>query len=228
MKKRLLFLLPILMLACNVWAPEPAPYPTLGFNNTPENTLLELAMTSTAQSAEATGTSQAISATAEYLVENPPSTVVPTNAPASETPLITATTELLGMTMVRAKRSGGGLISQIEAMAKEARLQEKIPVVYFNSRECKPCKTIRRGLDEKNPNMLKAFDNLYILEVDVEQWGWDWARRGFIFQDIPMFFVVDYTGKPSDEKLNGSSWELKTTDEIAVLLDEFFHDPENK
>lgn len=213
MRNYSLILVVVFLLACNALN-APAAQPTWPPNTTPEKTLLEIAMTSTAQAAQVTATAESLSATAVYALNNPLPTVTISLSP---------TPEFRGFTQARLRNSGGEFKPQMARLSEEARALHQRPVAHFTTTDCKPCKAIRKGLEAKNPALLAAFEGVYLINVDVETWGWEQARRGFDFQQIPVFYLLDYQGRPTGEKLDLHKYTDKDLDLMIKELDEFFH-----
>lgn len=72
--------------------------------------------------------------------------------------------------------------------------------------------------------MVKAFDGVYLIKVDVDEWGQKKiSNGGFIFDGIPIFFKLDADGKPTGEMVDGNAWADNTPENMAPVLDHFFH-----
>ena len=101
-----------------------------------------------------------------------------------------------------------------------------MPVVYFDATWCPPCWAIADALDEKNQLMLNAYEGTYIIKLDVDEWGWkDDKVENFNFGGIPAYFKLDADGQQTGEVISGSAWEQDIPENIAPVMDEFFHSP---
>ena len=74
--------------------------------------------------------------------------------------------------------------------------------------------------------MMKAFEGVYLIHVDVDDWNWNSMKKyGFDFDGIPTFFKLNSEGKPTGAVLDGSAWDANTPSNMAPVLDKFFHNP---
>ena len=80
---------------------------------------------------------------------------------------------------------------------------------------------VSAGLADENELIVKAFDGVYLIKVDVDEWGW--PPKGFEFDAIPIFFKIDSQGKTTGEVIDGGAWGPDTPENIAAAMDEFFH-----
>lgn len=71
--------------------------------------------------------------------------------------------------------------------------------------------------------MMKAFDGVYLIQIDVDEWGWKHASRGMKFKGIPVFFKLDAQGIPNGEQIDGGAWGPDVFENIAPVMDAFFH-----
>jgi hypothetical protein len=84
---------------------------------------------------------------------------------------------------------------------------------------------IAASLAAENENMLKAFNGVYLIQVDIDEWEWSkQPKSDFDFEGIPIFYKLDSEGKPTGETIDGSAWGKNDSDRIAPVLDAFFHD----
>ena len=75
--------------------------------------------------------------------------------------------------------------------------------------------------------MMKAFRGVYLIQADVDEWGWRKLNRyGFDFDGIPVFFKLDADGNPTGEVIDARAWGASTPAKMAPVLDEFFHGSE--
>ncbi len=71
--------------------------------------------------------------------------------------------------------------------------------------------------------MVNAFDGVYLIKLDVDDWGWDMERYGFRFEGVPVFFKLDANGKPTGETVDGGAWGENIPENTAPVMDRFFH-----
>ena len=76
---------------------------------------------------------------------------------------------------------------------------------------------------DQNGLMLNAFRGVYLIKIDVDDWGWDMEKYGFSFEGIPVFFKLDSEGNPTGEVIDGNAWGENIPENMAPPLDEFFH-----
>ncbi|MDX9993540.1 MAG: hypothetical protein RBS68_15970 [Anaerolineales bacterium] len=72
--------------------------------------------------------------------------------------------------------------------------------------------------------MLAAFENIYLIRVDIDQWGWDHESLGFYVPAIPIFFKVNDQGQSTGEVIDGGAWDENIPENMAPALDAFFHE----
>jgi hypothetical protein len=71
--------------------------------------------------------------------------------------------------------------------------------------------------------MVNAFDGVYLLMVNVDDWGWEMEDSGFVFRGIPVFFKLDADGNPTGEVVDANAWNENIPINMAPVMDEFFH-----
>ena len=127
-------------------------------------------------------------------------------------------------TIVRLHRTDGDLQTMLAAEARKATALGQIPVVEFDATWCPPCQAIDKAIRSKNKLMLNAYAGTYIIKLDVDEWGWgDGKLHDFQFGGIPVYFKLDPEGKQTGEVIDGSAWEEDIPENIAPVMDEFFH-----
>jgi thiol-disulfide isomerase/thioredoxin len=158
-----------------------------------------------------------------------PQTAYPTQKPAVALPTKTMTLlndnqPLKGFTIVRLHPSDGDLQAMLADEAQKAAALGQLPVVEFDATWCPPCKAIENLFQEKNELMLRAYDSAYIIKLDVDEWVWEENRvQNFEFQFIPVYFKLDSQGRPTGDKVDGSAWDEDIPENIAPVMDQFFH-----
>lgn len=85
---------------------------------------------------------------------------------------------------------------------------------------------ISAGLVErKTEELATAFDGVYLIQLDVDEWGWGVPEAGFEFSAIPIFFRMDENGAPTGEWIDGSAWGPDTLENIANTMEPWFNLP---
>lgn len=80
---------------------------------------------------------------------------------------------------------------------------------------------VSAGLADRNEAIIHAFDGVYLIKLDVDEWSWD--PKGFQFDGIPIFFKINLEGKSTGDVIDGGAWGPDTLENIASVMDEFFH-----
>jgi thiol-disulfide isomerase/thioredoxin len=128
---------------------------------------------------------------------------------------------LTGYTETRLHPNDGDLSSLLPIEAQKATKLGQLPVVEFDASWCPPCQAIDKSLKEKNELMLKAYDGVYIIKLDVDEWGW--GVDGFKVEAIPIYFKLDSKGQATGEVIDGGAWNEDIPANIAPVMDRFFH-----
>jgi len=147
----------------------------------------------------------------------------PPREPASQ-PIESEDFSAMGFTIVRLHTGDGKLKTMLAEEVKKAEALGQRPVVEFDATWCPPCQAIDKGLKSKNELMLKAYAGTYIIKLDVDEWGWgnSWLHD-FEFNGIPVYFKLDAQGKQTGEVIDGGAWGENIPENIAPVMDEFFH-----
>jgi hypothetical protein len=70
--------------------------------------------------------------------------------------------------------------------------------------------------------MVDAFAGIYLINLDVDEWGWGIPETGYYTQSIPMFFGVDQDARPNGLVIGGDAWGENIPVNMAPPLKEFF------
>jgi hypothetical protein len=73
--------------------------------------------------------------------------------------------------------------------------------------------------------MAEAFEGTYIIQLDVDWWGWgdELNVPGFDYEFIPIFYALDEQGKPTGETIVGDAWgDDNIPENMAPMLKDFF------
>lgn len=151
---------------------------------------------------------------------------IQTSEPASE-PGVTSSSEPAssdGLTIVRLRPGQGDLQTRLEEEAQKAAKLGQVPVVEFDATWCPPCLAIDKAIKEKNALMMDAYAGMYIIKLDVDEWGWgDSSLHDFEFDAIPVYFKLDSEGNQTGELIDGGAWGQDIPENIAPVMDKFFH-----
>ena len=163
------------------------------------------------------------------LPPTPAITPLPSEAPTEEAtsePVTTSEThtEFEDITFIRLHPADGDLQTLLAAEAQKAVALGQTPIAYFDATWCPPCLAIADALEEQNPLMLEAYKGTYILKIDVDEWGWNNGAIGdFQFDAIPIYFKLDANGNQTGEVIDGGAWNEDIPENIAPVMDKFFH-----
>jgi len=68
--------------------------------------------------------------------------------------------------------------------------------------------------------MVEAFTDIYLVQADVDDWGF--PPKGWRFDAIPVFFALGKDGKATGERIDGNAWQDNTPENMAPPLKRFF------
>jgi thiol-disulfide isomerase/thioredoxin len=129
-----------------------------------------------------------------------------------------------GFTIVRLHPNTGDLQTLLVSEAEKAVALGQLPIVEFDATWCPPCQAIDKAINAKNELMLDAYAGTYIIKLDVDEWGWNNGKvQDFRFDGIPVYFKLDSEGNQTGEVIDGGAWGEDIPENIAPVMDEFFH-----
>jgi len=195
MNKKILFaILPIIILACNFLFPPQ--------ETTPLTSPTEV----------------------ENFVEKPKPTEASAKPEEKKPQPSTERTEYGTFTVVRLHPEDGNLQTMLTAEAEYAVSQGLMPVVEFDATWCPPCLAIDKAINSKNKLMMDAYSGTYIIKLDVDEWGWRNGKvKNFRFDGIPVYFKLDEKGHQTGDVIDGGAWGEDIPENIAPVMDRFFH-----
>lgn len=130
-----------------------------------------------------------------------------------------------GFVIVRLHPNSGDLQPMLADEAQKALSLGLMPVVEFDATWCPPCRAIDKAITSKNKLLMDAYRGAYIIKLDVDEWGWKNGKvKNFRFEGIPVYFKLDDKGKQTGEVIDGGAWGEDIPENIAPVMDEFFHD----
>jgi len=129
-----------------------------------------------------------------------------------------------GFTVIRLHPGAVDLQAMLAGEGQKAEALGQMPVVEFDATWCPPCQAIDAAIESKNELMLNAYKGTYIIKLDVDEWGWKNGKvQSFSFDAIPIYFKLDSEGQQTGEVIDGGAWGEDIPQNIAPVMDEFFH-----
>jgi thiol-disulfide isomerase/thioredoxin len=125
-------------------------------------------------------------------------------------------------TLSRIHVGNGDLLAQLATESDKANAMGLSPFIEFDATWCPPCQAINASIASKDPLTLKAFDGIYLIRADVDEWGWG-NKTNFDFEAIPIYYKLNKDGLPSGDKVDGGAWNEDIPENFAPVLDNFFH-----
>ncbi len=113
-------------------------------------------------------------------------------------------------------------MTQLNAHAQKAKAIGLNPFIEFDATWCPSCDAINKSLKAKEPLTMKAFEGIYLIRADVDEWGWG-DGKNFRFNAIPIYYQLDENGKPTGAVMDGGAWGEDIPQNFAPALDKFFH-----
>jgi hypothetical protein len=122
----------------------------------------------------------------------------------------------------RINKSNDGLMAQLALEAKKAKTLGFAPFIEFDATWCPSCIAIDKSIKAKDPLTMQAFEGVYLIRADVDEWGWG-DRKNFKFDAIPIYYKLDISGNPTGTSIDGGAWGEDIPKNFAPVLDKFFH-----
>jgi thiol-disulfide isomerase/thioredoxin len=150
----------------------------------------------------------------------PPTAPQPDSTSTAESPVDHFTSDTFVISRVNIEN--GPLLDQLASEAAKAKSLGLSPFVEFDATWCPPCQAINASLAAKDDLTLQAFEGIYIIRVDVDEWGWG-DGENFKVTAIPVYYQLDDKGLPTGHEIDGSAWQEDIPENFAPVLNAFFH-----
>lgn len=146
-----------------------------------------------------------------------PSAATAPSASAEATPVAPAPKPFV---LIELAPTQGDLSPLLGEHVEKARARGLKPFVEFYADWCRPCKALAARMDD--PLIVEAFTGTYVIKLNFDDWSQKLADSGFTPREIPMFYALDATGRPTGRKLSGDAWGRATAENMAKALGPFF------
>jgi thiol:disulfide interchange protein len=124
--------------------------------------------------------------------------------------------------IVRINKANGNMMTQLASVAQKANSVGLAPFIEFDATWCPACQAIEKSIQAKDTRTMQAFEGVYLIRADVDEWGWG-DRKNFDVTAIPVYFQLDKNGKPTGAVIDGAAWNEDIPENFAPVLDNFFH-----
>jgi len=71
--------------------------------------------------------------------------------------------------------------------------------------------------------MMEAFQGVYLIRLDTDEWMDYLPGTGLDPQVIPIFYRLDADGRPTGSLIDGGAWGPDTYENIAAIMGPWFH-----
>jgi hypothetical protein len=153
----------------------------------------------------------------------PPASLEPGSAQSALTTPQALTSSTAPFVITRINKANGNLMKQLASEAQKADSLGLSPFIEFDATWCPPCQAIEKSIEAEDPLTMHAFDGVYLIRADVDEWGSE-NGKDFTFDAIPVYFQLNKSGKPTGEVIDGGAWNEDIPENFAPVLNAFFHD----
>ena len=108
----------------------------------------------------------------------------------------------------------------LEKEAIAAKEQGRDFFLYLGMEGCRPCQILENSIIQ--PDMSAAFENTYIVKVDVIQHLSELYRNFLKVTSAPVFAYITPEGRITNLSITGDAWEEDTIENISTALKPFF------
>lgn len=113
----------------------------------------------------------------------------------------------------------GPLAAQLVEWSRRARAGGRVPCVYVTASWCPPSVKLEQAFGD--PRMQRALREIECATLDIDRGGAALQELGFPLASVPVFFVLDAEGRPSDQ-ITGAAWKQDTPEGMSPPLERFF------
>ena len=95
--------------------------------------------------------------------------------------------------------------------------------IQITAEWCSPCKRLRKKSEE--PLLQKAYQGTYIIRLDRDEWGKDFAEIGIKKTPIPIFWELggtEVSPKVTKYVLDGNYWKEITAEALSPIFKAYF------
>jgi thioredoxin-like negative regulator of GroEL len=126
--------------------------------------------------------------------------------------------------MVELENTSESLSSVVYRESQNAERLGPAPYIQCTADWCPSCRALKRNM--KDERMVAAYRGTYIILVDVDIWLDRLPSVGLYVTGIPSIYELTYEGKPTGRFITGAAWDENTPENMAPVLDAFFHPDE--
>jgi len=126
----------------------------------------------------------------------------------------------LSQVVVQFRSTDGDLRLWLCEHSGQAGAQGLLPTIQLYGDWCGACRKLRNSFE--HPVMKDALVGTYIMQVELDSNKTQLAGLGFRTQVIPVFFLLDETGRPSGPKIDGGAWGDNIPEMMGPPLKAFF------
>jgi len=106
--------------------------------------------------------------------------------------------------------------------AQAAKKQGLRPFVELGATWCRPCRALKKAIEERNPLIVDALKGADVIQLDLDEWDAQLKDAGLAVKAVPVFFALDDKGHPTGRTIDGSAWGADTPENMAPPLKAFF------
>lgn len=123
-------------------------------------------------------------------------------------------------TLVTLEPKQGQLAPLLQREVSNAGRMGKAPFVQLTAEWCGPCKALRASMGD--PLMQDAFQDTYIILLDMDAWKPQLKPAGLDSNFVPIFFALTPAARPTGKNINGGAWGEDIPRNMAPPLKKFF------
>lgn len=124
-------------------------------------------------------------------------------------------------TITHPSSKGESLAEMLQTQYAKAQERGQKPFVQFTATWCGPCKAISQSL--RHPEVSQAFEGVYLVKVDIDEWNSQINESQFHVPYIPIFYECNADGQPTGRKLETSEFTSMSPSGMAPTFKKFFN-----